>query len=275
MLLMDKSVMDKNELQRANRSDEYTLLCERCGYIVEGLSTDGPCPECGRLIAKSLPERRGGTPWQRRGGLVSLLATGFLVAVHPKRTLDRMMVQPPKMGLLLAASAFPMGLLSGAGVMLLLEMERPLPGGGTTSWSAGSYTGAWVLAVMIGVVITPFIAMLLWTLTWVEARGLVLFGAQHQFRMHPRLAHTIVRHGAFGWLLSGLGAAMALPLAFASGHDWQLVYGPPGDEFTWLASAGLAVAVIGFLAFEVFAWLGLRRCRFVNSRRPTATGTSS
>ena len=35
--------------------DEYTLLCERCGYIIEGLPTDNPCPECNRPIALSLP----------------------------------------------------------------------------------------------------------------------------------------------------------------------------------------------------------------------------
>ncbi|MEZ6318065.1 MAG: hypothetical protein R3B49_04810 [Phycisphaerales bacterium] len=46
-------------------ADEYTVLCERCGYVVEGLDPAGACPECGKPIAESLPERRVGTPWQR------------------------------------------------------------------------------------------------------------------------------------------------------------------------------------------------------------------
>ena len=27
--------------------DEYTLLCEKCGYVIEGLEDSKVCPECG------------------------------------------------------------------------------------------------------------------------------------------------------------------------------------------------------------------------------------
>jgi hypothetical protein len=37
---------------------EATLLCERCGYVLEGLDERGACPECGQPIAESLPSRR-------------------------------------------------------------------------------------------------------------------------------------------------------------------------------------------------------------------------
>ena len=33
--------------------------------MIEGLDTQGHCPECGKPIAESLPERRIGTPWQQ------------------------------------------------------------------------------------------------------------------------------------------------------------------------------------------------------------------
>ena len=246
------------------------MLCERCGYVVEGLPEDGPCPECGRPIADSLPERRTGTPWQRRSGVGAALATGLLVATQPKRTLDVMRVRPPAIGGLLAVSAFPIAWLCGAGVVLLLELERALPGGGATSWSAGSALGAWAISLALGVMLTPIVVALLWMLTWVEARGLVIFAVQHSFRVHPRLAYTITRHGAFGWLLCGAGALMALPLALASQADWRQAHGEPSGFLVGLALAGAVVAFVGFLGFELFAWLGLRRCKFANSHRPAS-----
>ncbi|NRA58072.1 MAG: hypothetical protein HRU13_08185 [Phycisphaerales bacterium] len=245
-------------------ADASTLLCERCGYVIEGLPTGGPCPECGLDIALSLPQRRTGTPWQNRRGLGPLAATGWSVATRPRRTLDRMRIQPPKIAFLLAIAALPIGCLVGAALVLLFERERPLPGGGTVAWSAGSFFGSWMLALVIGVVLTPAVAATLWALTWVEARGLVIFGKQNKFRVPPDLAHTIVRHGAFGWLLCSVGAVLALPLPLTLGLDWEMVFGPPGRLVFLLAFAGFGLALLGFLSFEFFAWLGLRRCRFAN-----------
>ena len=252
-------------------TDVYTLLCERCGYVVEGLPEDGPCPECGVKVDESQPKRRTGTPWQICRGFVPTAATALLVITQPRRTLDRMRIQPPRVALVLIAAALPIGCLLGAALVLVFEMERPLPGGGSTAWSPGSYFGAWMLALVIGAVLTPMVASVLWGLTWVEARGLVIFGKQNKFRIPPDLAHTIVRHGAFGWLLCGVGAALTLPLAFAFETEWRMAHGPPGRPAYWLAYVGLGMAILGFLAFEVFAWLGLRRCKFANRERPGST----
>jgi hypothetical protein len=37
--------------------------CNRCGYILTGLSVDGRCPECGLAVHASLPEARRPSPW--------------------------------------------------------------------------------------------------------------------------------------------------------------------------------------------------------------------
>ncbi|MFI4882724.1 MAG: hypothetical protein ACIAQU_09085 [Phycisphaerales bacterium JB064] len=252
-------------------ADSYTLLCERCGYVIEGLAEDSVCPECAKPVAESMPGRRPGTPWQQRRGLRPMLHTWWLVVRHPLRTLDTMTVARPRMRLLLLLAALPFGQLMGIAMILLLEVEHPIPNG-SMSWTPGSAMGSLSLGAIIGLALTPLAALALWLLTWIEARGLVLFGAQAGTRMHPDLAHTIVRHGAVGWLLAGLGATLILPLAWSYESEMGLIYGHPkyGGPADWtiaLATAGVFLAILGFLAFECFAWLGLRRCKFANRSR--------
>src|SRR6187401_883590 len=57
--------------------DPSTLLCERCGYIIQGLAPPIACSECGLPIADSLPSARTGTPWQNCPGLIAWLRTNI------------------------------------------------------------------------------------------------------------------------------------------------------------------------------------------------------
>ena len=189
-----------------------------------------------------------------------MLRTLPLVFWRPLRLLDRLAVRPPRVRLLLWVSSLPISLLISAGMLLFLEAERPAPGGGTVAW----HPGGLALSLLVGVLISPVIALALFALTWVEARGLVLFSAQHGTRIHRELAHSITRHGAAGWLLCGLGAAMALPLAWSMELGWRHELGEPRSWTIALAIGGGLLALVGFLWFECFAWLGLRRCRFAN-----------
>ena len=254
-------------------TDEYTLLCERCGYVVDGLAEDGVCPECGLEIARSLPSNRPGTPWQQRSGFRSMLETSMTTLRHPVRTLDTLAVTPPRLRPLVWLAAIPFGQLMGVALLLLFEIERPLPNGGSMSWTPGSAPGSVALGVILGVLFTPIAAAVLTGLTWIEARGLVIFSAQRGGRVYPELAHCIVRHGAAGWLVSGLGAIMMLPLMWSFELELGLYLGhqQDGSPQAWvfaLAVAGVGVTILGFLGFEFFAWLGLRRCKFANRPKP-------
>lgn len=217
-------------------TDAFTLLCERCGYVVEGLATEGACPECGRPIAESLPERRVGTPWQQRRGMRSFVRTGLLTIVRPRRVLD--LTRPDaKDGRALARryAAFGVPLW---GVFLLL--------------------------------------------TWVEANGLRFFGSRRGFRITEDIAWTVCGHGAVGWAIASIGLWIGAGLATA-GFGVSMRSYEATDYDPTLASAlvgtglglGGGLFLIGFLFFETFAWLGLRRLKYANRVRPAADQTTA
>ena len=43
------------------------VLCENCGYVLNGLPPDSRCPECGRPTSESDPALRTMTAWERAG----------------------------------------------------------------------------------------------------------------------------------------------------------------------------------------------------------------
>lgn len=216
--------------------DEYTLLCERCGYVIEGLPSDGACPECGKPISESLPERRVGTPWQQWPSLPNLLRTWWMTLRHPKQTLD------------------------------LMQFDEELS------------NRQLALTCLAGLILWP----VLWVMSQIEASGLVLFGKQRRARITTAAAATICAHGAVGWVVSMLGlgfgllgAGWALERVVGAGFDHHYLDGPdPGPQHfeqavLWIAAAcGTLLLLAGFLFFEWFAWLGLRRCKYANRTRP-------
>lgn len=249
-------------------ADEYTLLCEKCGYVIEGLDTNGNCPECGKPIAESLPERRVGTPWQQSPGVGSLLRTWWMTLRHPLRTLDVMRVDGHQRKLLwqwtltfifmLPLPVCLFGLFElGQGIHLRQGIHQ------------NGIPGLWTL--------TPgFLFWLVPLLTATEALGLRVIARQRGFRVPRETAKTITTHGAVGWLAMSVGFTLsfiyiAVLMALRESADLALNSRLLG-LIRWVWPMIALSVLFGFLFFETFAYLGLRRLKFANRVRPQTPG---
>src|SRR3954467_6090975 len=65
---------------------ESDILCEQCGYTLNGLPESGQCPECAAPIAQSTTgDGRVLPPWEVRPSLRTFLATTAEVTFRPTR----------------------------------------------------------------------------------------------------------------------------------------------------------------------------------------------
>ncbi len=242
-------------------TDEYTLLCEKCGYVIEGLDTQSNCPECGRPIAQSLPERRVGTPWQQNPSVGSLVRTWWMTLRHPLRTLDVMRVdEHHRVSLWWWTLGTTVLLPAPVCLFALIALTHAIHRNGIP--------GGWTFTPGVLLVLIPI-------LTATESLGLRVIARQRGFRIDRASARAITAHGAVGWVMLSTGLTLsflyiALLTRMRTGAspslDLQLL-----TMLRWVWVMILISLLLGFLFFETFAYLGLRRCKFAN--RAKAEGT--
>ena len=228
-------------------TDEYTLLCEKCGYVIEGLDQSGNCPECGKPIVESLPERRVGTPWQQEPGVGSLVRTWWMTLRHPLRTLDVMRVGHESEGLLLFNIVTATAYFSLGSVITLVALSTQT-----------QFLQPIAFFLFATVITLPVLFML----TVIEMQGLRVIARQRNFRIDHTLARGICSHACLGWIICSILGSTSLMFVSAA----KTTINPRLDLTWWLLA--MLTFVPGFLFFETFAWLGLRRCKFANRVRP-------
>lgn len=238
--------------------DAYTLLCERCGYVIEGLDAEGACPECGKPIAESLPERRTGTLWQRdEGNSLRLLGRSWWRTLRsPLKTLDELQAERQRSRRLLVftllAVCVTVGMLLGFNLYVWNDIYTVL------------HAGALGLAAML-VLLLP----VLYVLTKIEQFGLWFFARRRGWRVDNVLAGSICAHGSVGWLIGSTACSTFLTFAIVASYQvWYIEIGPlrvDGPKiFLWLAFLSV---IVGLIVFEGFTYIGLRRCKFANRGR--------
>jgi len=246
-----------------NRRDPDALLCESCGYALGGLDPASACPECGRAIATSLPDRRPGPAYLDRPSLRSWLvyARGALVGGAADRA--RLRIDGPAARRLLttnvrlAATAPSLGVLTWLIARLLTQPTRELAG-----------DPVFQFGVIVGLPVCVLaLAPLLRLLTWIERRGIMLFGRRHGWRVTPEVALSVCAHASIGWVVATALATVAVPLGGLVARS-----STPMGWRSYLDLAPYAAPVlafgVGMIWFELLVFLGVRSCRYAN--RPGA-----
>ncbi|GJQ28204.1 MAG: hypothetical protein HBSAPP03_00880 [Phycisphaerae bacterium] len=252
--------------------DDFTVLCEDCGYDLAGLASEGACPECGRAVARSLPSARRGSAWQNRPEFFSWVTTMLHVLLRPTQTLRQVQVSSRGRHLLVVNL-----MLAGAAAV------APWWGvfAGDPGREARRLPGPDGLVLQAGIASMQIVsaATVLFLLTWIECRGIRFFAARRGWRLTHAGAWQVCAHASFGWLFCGGLATLFLAGMFSvlrlfgiaptgtldlspilrARLDWSQIVGVGGPVLAYFA---------GLMIFEILIYKGVRACRFATTLRP-------
>ena len=237
--------------------DGSLLLCEDCGYQLDGLPRSVSCPECGRPLESSHPDGRVGSAWQQRPGIAGWARTVLRVLRHPKAIWGEVRVESRRSVALM--------LVNFGVAAALVPVSISIKG---AQFGAASPVYALVFYVV------AFDLLLL--LTLIESVGIRTFAKRRKWRVTRAVADAVCGHASAGWILSGLGVAVA----------WHVAQYMEGDRVAaWIAGAtgqrlvlntsevGVTLLIgflgmglmVGLLTFEFLVYFGVRRMKFANA----------
>jgi predicted RNA-binding Zn-ribbon protein involved in translation (DUF1610 family) len=251
---------------------DHILLCETCGYVLEGLESEPRCPECGTQMAWSLPSRRTGTPWQQRPGVWSLLRTAWQICSKPRVLFDVMSTTGPGWRTLLLIYLLVAATLFAAPWPEMGSIRAPFPSlGPKVVYETARYVTGSVLntAIALGV---------LFALTWIEVVGIRFFSARRGWRLSNAASWQIAAHSSMGWSLCGLltllGLATMTAIDRLSPSVWRYTLDLSWATLGVVSARNIALVVLpmggfvaGMLVFESLVYIGVLRCRYANAPR--------
>lgn len=237
---------------------ESDLLCEFCGYTLNGLPDGANCPECGMPVTASLGQKRTPPVWEsaKSGGKLSSLRAfvtdSLSIIVRPTAFFRSVTTR----GDVRRAARF------GHVHWLLASILFGIAG--SMHASAFSMSGLWTARTFNGVLGAVLLAMIaylgLWWTTWAAVRLTAWEAAYRGFR----LPLTVVSRGMF------YHAAHYLPVAIITfvtvgGYCLLLrlrVFGPDTlTEYLYVLCAEV-VAAAAYL-FHTY-WIGMRNMMYAN-----------
>ncbi len=256
--------------------DEWELLCEGCGYSIEGLPGEGVCPECGKPIVESVLEVRVGSAWQRGPGFWSWLATILACVRSPRASARFMQIESERalrlrrVNILVAAGLLTTlpGVIYG---VQLLRGEAPYDLRELT-WPWAETAFRWLSLGLLVIGWWCLLALVLAVLTGIETWGVRSFGRLHGMRITPTVARTITAHATVGWVLAAAFVSIGFLIGLlvyevAMHHAVEPFRGTLMLAPIWMPTV---LGLVGLLTFEMIVYTGVRQCRFANRAKPKA-----
>lgn len=220
------------------------VLCERCGYLLNGLPPDNACPECGLPVAESTSASpRRPTAWEsgRDHAAGRFQATAIAVFLHPRRFFRTMTAhgdtaRSARFGLI---SLLPAMLLNVKAVLMHCAILHLLYGPpATTIWPV--LLVAVPLAIVVGWAGMYYAVV---RLTTIEAR---YWGMRLPTNVVRRAVHYDAVHASIASLLPWAVTLVYLCILIAndSASRWATTY---------LYALSLAVIVSAVYLFAMYA----------------------
>jgi hypothetical protein len=168
------------------------LLCENCGYVLNGLPEEGNCPECGRPVRETTHANRHPTAWEMARGVGSFLRTSIESLLSPTafyrrlatRGYHRRSMEFETVHLLLASALLA--------PVLVQHLHFFLP---PVRWTSPPI--AWLPAVAVVAAVLRLVSRLAaWLTTWEATyRGLRVPRPVVEKAMHYHAPHYVVVAG--------------------------------------------------------------------------------
>ena len=232
---------------------ETDLLCEGCGYTLNGLPDDANCPECGKPLRESAQSKRQVPAWERDRSVRNFLATSAEVTFRPTRFYQTLATRRDVGPARQFANVHWVltSLLFGAAAYGHLAWYISIGG----SW-AGITRVHWPVLVMLVLITFGILRMT----TYIAARLTNWEASYRGLRLPLNVVLRGMYYHAAHYLPVALGAASTV-YGFRWLYSHALV--PPDSITTYLYVLCAEVIVFAAFLFHTY-WIGMRNMMYAN-----------